>query len=171
MSSSSSLISSLSSSDSSQASSEAPCLHRGIWLRRFQQTTYRSGTGQGFRFQVVAYGACRVTDKIFRYVRAPLNPTTGTSQLVFDGVCSTGDLAEFPEDAPLPGSDPPWCRLNYLDVVLRSQAEALEVWGILLEEVRALIDALEAQDDISDTLDAAIGNPDPATPPATPVDG
>jgi hypothetical protein len=147
---------------SSSSSIGDPVYGRGIWLRRLVQTKYVSNTIDGFRFKVVTYGANLMPETIFRYAREALNAREGGYRLAFDGVCSPSDIEEFPEEAPLVGVYPEFCRLNYVDLVFRSQAEAEETWTALLEEVGHLVNTLNVMDDIQPQADLSIGNPPPA---------
>lgn len=115
----------------------------------------------GFRFRVEAYGGHLMPNHIFRYLRRPLNPDTGTRIDELDGVCSPPDLEEFGEDAPLPDVVPPFLRLDFVDVLLRSQHEADEAWRVILEDVHSLVDTLNIMDNIVPAEDIAIGNPPP----------
>lgn len=138
---------------------------RGIWLKRFTQTVYKSNTIHGFRFKVEAYGGNLMPNTIFRYAREALNAREGTYRLAFDGVCSPSDIEEFPEEAPLANVYPEFCRLDYVDLVFRSQSLAEEAWVLLLEEVGALINTLNIMDNLTAELEKKLGDPPPATAP------
>jgi hypothetical protein len=151
-----------SSSSSSSSSVGNPQYGRGVWLRRFSQTHYTNNYIDGFRFKVVAYGANNMPNSIFRYAREALNAREGSHRLAFDGVCSPSDLEEFPEEAPIVGIFPEFCRLDYADLVFRSQATAEEAWTILVEEVGSLVRTLDTMDVMQAGTDLKIGYPPPS---------
>lgn len=166
-----SISSSVSSSLAASSSSSAEAGGRGFWLRRFDQSVIVTWNGQGFRFAATVYGARDMNDHVFRYLRRPLNPRTGATEDVFDGVCSAADMADFPEDAPRAGEDPAWFRLPTVDLVLRSQREVHDAWTILVDELGALVEALNLQDTLITGIDVAIGAPaaDPRPGPSPPT--
>ncbi len=153
--------SSQSSSQSSSAQSEAP--KRGVRFRRYAQSRFVINNIDGFRFRVVAYGAFDMPNEIFRYIRRPYNPTTGAEADEFDGVCSSVDLQELPAGAPT--GVPPYFRLDEIDVVFRTRAEADEAWSVLQTEFDALLDSLNAQDELGIVEDIVIGSPPESDPP------
>lgn len=138
---------------------------RGVYLKRYVQTKYLADNITGFRFRVVAYGASDMPNAIFRYGREALNAKEGTYRLAFDGVCSPVDLEEFPEDAPTVGVYPEFCRLDYVDLVFRSQAIAEEAWTTLVEEVSSLVTTLNTMDQVQPEAALKLGNPPPADEP------
>jgi hypothetical protein len=153
------------SSSSISSSVGNPDYGRGIWLKRFTQTEYRSNSITGFRFKVVAYGGNLMPDKIFRYAREALNAREGAYRLAFDGVCSPSDLEEFPEDEPLVNVYPEFCRLDYVDLVFRSQSLAEEAWQLLTEEVAALVNTLNKMDTTTPQTELKFGDPPPTIAP------
>lgn len=154
-------------SSSSSSSIGSPTDGRGLYLRRYAQTPYTSQSITGFRFKVVAYGANLMPNTIFRYAREALNARDGTYRLAFDGVCSPSDLEEFPEEAPIVGVFPEFCRLDYVDLVFRSQSLAEDAWNIILEEVSNLVKTLNTMDVIKPEADLKIGNPPNAEFPSS----
>ena len=155
-----------SSSDQSTSSSVGnPDYGRGVYLKRYSQTYYNTNQTTGFRFKVVAYGGNEMPNTIFRYGREALNARDGTYRLAFDGVCSPSDLEEFPEEEPLVNVFPEFCRLDYIDLVFRSQSIAEDAWLVLLEEVGTLVTTLDRMDRVTPAAALKIGNPPPAEPP------
>jgi hypothetical protein len=152
-------------SSSSSSMAVDPTYSRGVYLQRYLQETYDSDSITGFRFKVVAYGAYGMPDTIFRYGKEALSAKDGTYRLAFDGVCSPADLEEFPEDDPTPDSYPEFCRLNYVDLVFRSQSIADEAWKTLVEEVSSLITTMNIMDQVKPQATLKIGDPPPASPP------
>jgi len=123
-------------------------LHRDV-------TGHVDGTIQGTRLVVTVTSASELSEKIFVYKEVPLNPNDSTTIAQFDHVASPADLEDFPEDAPIAGSDPSWFRLNKVDVVVRSRAIADELWDAILQDVTDLkttldrLDTFESQDDFT----------------------
>lgn len=156
-----------SSSSSVSSSIGNPQYGRGIFVRRYAQTKYNNEAIEGFRFKAVAYGGNDMPNKIFRYGREALNAREGSYRLAFDGVCSPSDLEEFPEDAPLVNSYPEFCRLDYIDLVFRTQEEAEETWTVLVSEISNLVNTLNAMDGITAETTLKIGDPPPSDGPAS----
>jgi hypothetical protein len=156
----------MSSSSSSVSSSIGnPTYGRGIWLRRYAQTRYVASNIEGFRFKAVTYGANLMPEKIFRYGREALNAREGTFVLSFDGVCSPSDLEEFPEEEPTVNSFPEFCRLNYVDLVFRTQAQAEDTWQNIISEVTSLVNTLNTMDNITNETSLKFGDPPPSDGP------
>ena len=151
-----------SSSSSVSSSIGNPEYSRGIWLRKLEQSLYNSNRIQGFRFKVVAYGGNEMPNFIFRYTREALNVSEGTYRLAFDGVCSPVDLEEYPESEPIVGVFPEFCRLDYVDLVFRSQSIAEDAWNIMVEEVGNLVYTLDIMEKTVPVQDLKLGNPPPA---------
>jgi hypothetical protein len=85
--------------------------------------------------------------KIFRYWVAPTKiqasvdqpPTAIKLKGAFDGVCSPADLEDFPEDRPAQNAKPPWFRLDYADLIVRSRFTAQHAYPAILFEVTRLV--------------------------------
>lgn len=155
------------SSSLSSSSIGNPTDGRGLYLRRYVQAPYTSPIITGFRFKVVAYGANLMPNTIFRYGREALNARDGSYRLAFDGVCSPADLEEFPEEAPIVGVFPEFCRLDYVDLVFRSQSLAEDAWNIIVEEVSNLVKTLNTMDVVKPEADLKIGSPPDAEFPSS----
>jgi hypothetical protein len=84
--------------------------------------------------------------KIFAYRMRPKSPVDGSAVAEFSHICSSVDLEEFPEDGPLVNSSPEWFRLEFVDVLVRSKAEALDFIDILRQDVRVLVKTLQTMD-------------------------
>lgn len=100
----------------------------------------------GIRIRFDAVEAVGISPKIFAYRMLPLNPETLERVGTFSHVCSPVDLEEYPEDAAVEGSVPPWYRLSYVDILVRSQAEADDFIATVLEDVDSLIATLNTMD-------------------------
>jgi hypothetical protein len=92
----------------------------------------------GFRIRITASDGVNIDDKLFRYRDVPLDPSTDPVTLVgnFDGICSPDDLDNLPEDAAT--GTPPWFRLDYVDLYLRAEATADDIWTAVQEDVGLL---------------------------------
>lgn len=104
-----------------------------------------------------------MSEAVFRYRALPVIPGQAARTGAFDGVCSPADLAEFPEEEPFANADPPWFRLNYVDLVFRSHGQALEARDAILGELRQLVYTLDEMDDMEVAQETWIGTPPEAS--------
>jgi hypothetical protein len=102
----------------------------------------------GIRVRIEAADAELMSDKVFAYLLLPMKPAAGEREGAFSHVCSPTDLAEYPEDEPIPGVRPEFFRLNYVDVQLRSRSEA----KAFIQDVTDDVQRLKTTLDIMDTL-------------------
>ena len=102
----------------------------------------------GIRVRIQAVEAAGMTTKVFAYLMAPTNPSTQERKGFFDHVCSPVDLEEYPADAPVENSVPAWFRMNYVDILVRSQKEADDFIESVLNDVAALKLTLNLQDSV-----------------------
>jgi hypothetical protein len=114
------------------------------------QSRYLINRVDGIRLRIEAEEAEDMPTKIFAYLTMPLRPGAGDPVGVFDHICSPVDLEEYPEDEPIPGHQPGWFRLGYVDVLLRSAAEIEAALEAILGDIRSLKRSL----DTMDTLEA-----------------
>lgn len=96
--------------------------------------------GVRVRIDVVTVG---VSAKLFAYRKQPFNVNTGERVGTFSHVCSPVDLEEFPEDAPNEGAVPPWYRLDFVDIFVRSEAEADDFVKSVNEDLESLVYTLK----------------------------
>lgn len=134
--------------ESSDSSSSLPDdagrkIHLDISVSR-----YIANELDGVRVRIEADDAIDVTRKIFAYITLPLDPQSGDRTAAFDHICSPSDLEEYPADNPLPGITPEWLRLNYVDVILRSWDEAVDLITQVKLDVKALITTLNTMDSL-----------------------
>lgn len=115
-------------------------------------------TSDGFNLRAVVNSATGVSDKIFRYMRYPLNPNDSAVQDKFNGVCSPADIEDFPETAPFGYIDPKFFRLNYVDVVLETLEEAEAFQEELIEEVEDLKDSYDQIDTFEEVVVHWVGD-------------
>lgn len=120
--------------------------------RRIQLTwavsRYNFNGTDGVRVRITATAAEEMPTKVFAYLLLPMRPGAGARDGAFSHVCSPTDLAEYPEDDPIPGHRPEWFRLDYVDVHLRSRSEAKQ----LIQDVTDDVNALKATLDLMDNL-------------------
>lgn len=102
----------------------------------------------GIRLRVDADLAEGMSEKIFAYITMPMRPGVGEAVGEFDHVCSPVDLEEYPEDDPIPGHQPGWFRLSYVDVLVRSPAEMEALLAKIIADVRALKSTLDVMDTV-----------------------
>jgi hypothetical protein len=152
-----------------------PGVARGIMLMPTFQRGYVSHVIDGFRFTLNVVSATMMPTKIFRYRVVPTKmqanasepPTAIELKGFFDGVCSPADLEDFPEDWPLQNARPPWYRLDYIDLIVRSRTTCDQAYAAVLAEVQSLVDALDLLDKQEASPPIFIGTPYPAqTEPA-----
>lgn len=98
------------------------------------------------RVRIEASNGEGMPDKIFAYLLLPMKPAAGSREGAFSHVCSPVDLEEYPEDDPIPGYRPEWFRLNYVDVHLRSRAEAKQFIQDVVDDVNRLKNTLDVMD-------------------------
>lgn len=113
------------------------------------RATQQTGTSYGllgFRMVVTATNGENIDNEIFRYIRLPVDPANSGAGVrdEFEGLCTPEELASLPLNNPDPEADPPKMRLDVLDVICRSEAEAMEMWIALQADVRELLNALKA---------------------------
>lgn len=96
------------------------------------------GRDDGIRIRLDVEEPTGITPKLFAYRLLPLNANTGESLGHFSHVCSPVDIAEYPEDAPGVDDSPPWFRLEFVDVLVRSWAEADNFKASVLSDLRRL---------------------------------
>lgn len=113
----------------------------------------------GIRVRIEADQSVDMPTKIFAYMLAPMKPSVGEKVANFDHVCSPVDLEEYPEDEPLPGLRPEWFRLNYVDILVRSRAEAHDFIKDVIEDVQRLKTTLNLMDNLTPGGDMWIGPP------------
>lgn len=138
----------MSSSSSSQESSSSQPGGRSLSLRRLAQSRYVINAQSGYRFRVEVAAAVGMPPEVFRYLERdnPANPAVSVA--AFDGVCSPADLEDYPALVPDRSRGPRFFRLDYVDLVLRSQHTAEEAWEILQEELTTLVATLNLMDDL-----------------------
>jgi len=113
----------------------------------------------GIRVRMTATEANLMPTKIFAYLLQPLAPGATEQVGTFDHVCSSVDLEEYPEDAPIADVLPAWFRLDYVDVMLRSKEEVRAFVDAVLEDVQILKSTLDVADDLLPSGDLWIGTP------------
>ena len=127
---------------------------RSITMVPTFQRGYVPNVVDGFRFTLQVTGASQMPTKIFRYRLVPTQVKASADQPpaaielkgAFDGVCSPADLEDFPADWPTQNARPPWYRLDYVDVIVRSRSIADDAYRVILEEVQYLVDTLNLMD-------------------------
>lgn len=136
---------------------------------------YRLGTDDGVRLRVVASCAEGLSDSIFAYRLLPTG-VSGEAEATFDHVCSPPDMADYPENQPRDGEEPPWFRLSFLDVMVRSVSQADNAIAIIQSDVNRLISTLNKMDTLFHTgaevfgsgVDCDAPEPDPDEDPEDP---
>jgi hypothetical protein len=109
---------------------------------------YNFHSTDGVRLRITASDAYLMPSKVFAYLLLPMKPGAGEREGAFSHVCSPTDLAEYPEDDPIPGSRPEWFRLDYVDVHLRSRSEVKALIQDIVDDVQALKSTLDIMDNL-----------------------
>jgi hypothetical protein len=115
-----------------------------------EQGYYAVNETKGFRLRVRALNAVNMPSKIFRYEMESTNPAVGP-QPKYNGVCSPADLSEYDEDAPDPEKFPQFFRLDYFDIIYRSQLDVMDEWELVREQVETLVASLAAAETLRQT--------------------
>ncbi|MCK4661198.1 MAG: hypothetical protein KAV82_16885, partial [Phycisphaerae bacterium] len=111
----------------------------------------------GVRVRIDVLCAYGMTPYIFAYRNLSMDPATGEQGGWFDHVCTPADLEEYPKTSPIPGHQPEWFRLNYVDVFLRSRIEADALITDVRSDVRRLKNTLNTMDRIEPEGFEAVG--------------
>jgi hypothetical protein len=120
-------------------------LTRGIQLT-WTCSHYVYGRHDGVRVRIDAVAAQNMPLKVFAYRMLPRDPASGQDTGYFSHICSPPDLVDYPEDGPVTTRRPEWFRLAYVDVLLRSVAEAQDFVAGVYEDVRRLKATLDIMD-------------------------
>lgn len=121
---------------------------RSITLTREPQTTFTVGTQMCFRFRVTASDAVDMANEIFLFRLRPLVPGAEDRVAEFLSICSPVDLEDYPADEPEEDASPAFFRLASIDLLVRSQTLAEQLWTNIQAAVAVLIEALNASDDL-----------------------
>lgn len=141
---------------------------RTITLVPTFQRGYVPNVIDGFRFTLNVTGSVDMPTKIFRYRLVPSKvqatasqpPTAIELKGAFDGVCSPADLEDFPEDWPAQNARPPWYRLDYVDLIVRSRAIADKAYSAVIFEIKRLVETLDLMDQQDAAPPITIGLPE-----------
>lgn len=104
---------------------------------------YVYGKHDGVRVRLSVTCTENMDAEIFAYRIMPTDPTTGERSAFFSHVCSPPDLVEWPKNAALPNASPQWVRLAFVDLLVRSVAEAESLIYLLKEDVLRLKTTLD----------------------------
>jgi len=140
---------STSSSSQSLSSSETLCGVGDRWVKLLLQVDndYLVNDVNGFRIRVEVIEYCNIEPEIFRYYR---DTASGAIVDSFNGVCDWSDMENWPTTAPREVDCPQPLRKDYFDVVVDAAAIAADTWDKVKEEVNALVEAMNAGDDLVD---------------------
>lgn len=132
----------------------------------YASSYYRAGRDDGVRVRFDVTSGCNISPKVFAYLMQPVNPLTGSTAGTFSHVCSPVDLEEYPEDEPIEDAEPPWYRLDYVDVLVRSVEEAAQFIADVQVDLNRLKDTLDVTDTLFPGVDGVIGT-DVCTEPSS----
>ena len=135
---------------------------RGVTYR-WAASNYRVGRDDGIRIRFDIVEACGVDREVFAYRLLPTTPGTGDKEGHFSHICSPVDIADWPKDAPLAGHVPEWFRLDYVDILIRSTAEAADFLWIVREDLASLNETLRRMDTLQAGTTETIGDVCPSS--------
>lgn len=116
-----------------------------------QFQAYASTAAGGFRLRVDVTSATNVEPEVFLYLIPPVAPGASAPICKFQKICSPADVAAYPtlaQVAAAPAISDPWLRAAYFDLIFASRAEAEEAWAIIQADVKSLLAAFAAQDEL-----------------------
>lgn len=134
---------------------------RGITLERRRQTNYTANDTECYRITVAARNPRDMPQHIFRYRELPLEPGQSERLGFFDGICRPQELEDLPINAPHVNADPPWYRLDFVDVLLESQAQGAEFLALVEADVATLVESLDTADTLDALADVWVGTGEP----------
>lgn len=121
---------------------------RSLTLLPELQQGGRVGGITGFLLRITAVDPSRMDPRVFVYVAKPARPGGAERELEFQRVAGPDDLASIPPDAPADGANPPYARLDYVELQFYSRAEAIEIRDAIAADVSDLLQALLDADDL-----------------------
>lgn len=111
-----------------------------VTLKREPITGYEIHDVSAYRLRISVESTTNVPKDIFLYQKEPATGLTAATKDSFVCVCSAADLEQFPVGQPQDG-EPPFYRLDWIDVV----EEELETVDQIWEDVNSAVRALEIQ--------------------------
>lgn len=109
-------------------------------------SAFHSNSTDGQRLRIEVDESIGVSPKVFAYLMQPLSSSDQTQRAQFDHICSPPDLEDYPEDSPVVHSIPAWFRLNYVDLLFRSQHELQQALADIKVDLGSLISTLNLMD-------------------------
>ncbi len=106
----------------------------------WSSSKYVVGRDDGIRIRITLTANTNVPAELFAYRIVPNGVDTTA---YFSHVCSPSDIEDFPANTASPEAVPPWFRLSYVDVLLRSTEEAENFRTVVLDDIRRLIATLD----------------------------
>lgn len=132
---------------------------RGITVRRLEeQGVDIPHLGRAFRVKIVAFDNELMPAEIFLHQKRLVDPYTSQQGSDFIAVCCPQDLVEFPVNEPAVTQQPAFYRLDTIDVIVASRAQALEMWEAVRSRVCVLVDALNRKDELEVKEDYRCGD-------------
>jgi len=108
-------------------------------------TPYPDAAIPSFRM-TIAVVAVDMPAAVFVYQVLPAQPAQIGRRALFTHVACAAELEEIPEGAPQSDAAPPLFRLATVDVVERTRDRLLEDRDHIVDDLRALVDALNEND-------------------------
>jgi len=114
---------------------------------------YRVNRDDGIRVRIELTENEGVPLELFAYRIAPEN---GDTVATFSHICSPADIEEFPANTASSTAVPPWFRLAYVDLLLRSTAEVDNIIAIVQEDIQRLLATLKRMETLVPTGDIVL---------------
>jgi len=103
----------------------------------------------GYTYKVEVVDASGLPPEIFVFLRIPKPSDPAQSDDMFQNVASPADIQEYPVTTPVPGANRPFFRLSEVWLEFRNENLAEDAWRCMQEDFAALLDALEANAQLS----------------------
>lgn len=112
---------------------------------KYATSHYVFGRHDGVRIRVDITCGTNIDTSVFAYRMLPADPY-GNNEGHFSHICSPVDMADWPKGGPNVGNSPEWFRLPYVDLLVRSVAEAQNLLEIIKCDLKRLLDTLCTMD-------------------------
>lgn len=113
----------------------------------------------GRRLRLTVTDARGISDAVFVYLTRPIDPGNPSVLVAdFHKVASSVDLEELPENQPYENANPPWFRLNFVDLLFPSNRQLDECLDAIQEDLSTLITSLTVEDRLESQPEIVFGD-------------
>lgn len=117
---------------------------RSVTILTESQLTTQKNNVEGFLLRLTITNTIGIDPKLFVYVAKPALPGEQEQFAEFQRVASPDDLAMIPAEQPAVGANPPYLRLDFVELIFYSRIEALEVRDAIIADIDELLQAMDA---------------------------